>query len=186
MNEGERAADFSLPGVHNGEQSRYCLSETTNKGNYVVLFFYPFDFSPVCTNELCAIRDAELFQFMPDVVPWGISGDSAYAHQAFSTQYQFDFPLLGDSSGAVSAGYGVQYDEWDGHEAVPKRAVFVVDPDRRIRYRWSTDNALEEPDLFPLKEAIETIVDEDDLEVEESHTELTVDYETPLHELNDD
>lgn len=177
MHPGDAVPEFELPGIYRGEQSRYRLSEATDAGTYVVLFFYPFDFSPVCTTELCAIRDAEFFGLMPDVIAWGVSGDSAYAHRVFDEQYGFDFPLLADSDGSVSDAYGVQYDEWEGHYEVPKRAIVVVDPARRIRYRWSTEDALEEPDLFPLKEALETIVEEDRLDADLPADDLTVDYD---------
>lgn len=184
MEIGDEAPDFELPGIHEEEQSDYRLSETTNQGKYVALFFYPFDFSPVCTNELCAIRDAAFFQFMPKVVPWGISGDSTYSHRVFNREYEFNFPLLADSNGSVSDAYHVQYDEWEGHREVPKRAIVLVDPKRRVRYRWTTEDALEAPKLFPFKEALDLIVEEDELEAELSDDELTVDYEDPV--IDDD
>lgn len=177
MSVGDTAPDFTLPGMADGDQSQYCLSDTVADGTYVGLFFYPFDFSPVCTNELCAIRDAEFFQFMDNVVTWGVSGDSAYSHRVFNEQYGFDFPLLADSNGAVSSAYDVQYERWEGHQHVPKRAIVLVDPDRRIRYRWVTDDALEKPDLFPFKEALETIIEEDDFGTDLPDDDLAVDYD---------
>jgi len=64
LSTGTRAPDFELPGVV-GERVRYRLSERTADGK-VLLAFYPCDFSPVCTRELCAIRDVEWFDFEED------------------------------------------------------------------------------------------------------------------------
>jgi peroxiredoxin len=108
---GSAAPDFTLVGVHDGEQRQFSLSETTDAGNHVVLFFYPADFSPICTPEMCAIRDAEFFELTDNVLPWGISSDTTYAHRAFAEQYGLDFPLLSDTDHSVAEQYGVRYDE---------------------------------------------------------------------------
>lgn len=154
LSEGTRAPDFALRGLSPHAVSTYRLSREVDRGRAVVVAFYPFDFSPVCTSELCALRDAEWFDFLDDVSVWGISADSVYAHRAFAERYSLELPLLSDSNGAVADEFGVRYDEWEGHAHVPKRAVFVVDSDRTVRYAWSSDEAYVEPDFAPVAAAI--------------------------------
>ena len=76
-----------------------------------------------------------------------IAVSATFAQQAFAESLGVDFPLLSDWEGTVSDAYGVRYDVWKGHRGVAKRSIFVVDPDRTVRYRWVTDDALELPDL---------------------------------------
>ena len=158
---GDPAPDFELPGVLNGEKGRYRLSKATDAGNFVLLVFYPADFSPVCTAEMCAIRDSEFFSFTDDVVVWGVSGDSLYAHQAFSEDFDLNFPLLADTDHSVAAQFSAQYDEWEGQRAITKRGVFLVGPDTRLKYVWRSEDAYVEPDLWPVQEALETARDDD-------------------------
>jgi peroxiredoxin len=157
LSEGMEAPDFSLPGVMEGERTTYELDTTTSNDNTVLLLFYPFDFSPVCTNELCAIRDAEWFQFTPNLDVWAVSGDSIYAHEAFIEAYNLTFPLLSDYHATAADRYDVRYDQLEGHEAVPKRAVFLIAPDRTIVYAWATDDAFEKPDFAPVKTALDEL-----------------------------
>jgi peroxiredoxin len=157
INEGESASDFTLPGVADDSIEKFTLRSRLDQGQAVLLLFYPFDFSPVCTNELCAIRDAEWFQVTPALNVWAISGDSAYAHRAFADAYDLTFPLLSDSHGRVADAYDLCYDELKGHERVPKRAVVLIDADRTVRYVWQTDDAFEKPDFFPVKAAIDEL-----------------------------
>ncbi|ESS05384.1 MAG: peroxiredoxin [uncultured archaeon A07HB70] len=163
--EGDTAPDFTLMGYDpEGVVSEYSLSETTSAGRYVILFFYPADFSPVCTPQLCSIRDAEFFAVADDVVAWGLSADTTYAHEAFARKHGFDFPLLADTGATVSSRYDAHYDVWEGQRNLPKRAVFLVDPQMEIRYVWRTDDAYERPDLWPLKEAVETSIEADEID----------------------
>jgi peroxiredoxin len=162
VQEGDTAPVFTLPGIANETTETFNLTETVTPDRAVLLLFYPFDFSPVCTNELCAIRDAEWFQLTPGLDVWGISGDSVYAHRAFAEEFDLNFPLLSDSHGEVAAAYDVCYDEWEGHERVPQRAVVLVDTDRTVRYAWQTDDAFEKPDFFPVKAALDELAAEHD------------------------
>jgi len=162
VTEGARAPAFELPGMTDGSFEKFSLTDAIDQDHAVLFLFYPFDFSPVCTNELCAIRDAEWFQFTPNLEVWAASGDSAYAHRAFAEEFGLNFPLLSDSHGSVATAYDVCYDEWENHESVPKRAVFLIDSSRTIRYAWSTDDALEKPDFFPVKEALDRLTEERD------------------------
>jgi peroxiredoxin len=173
---GNQAPDFELPGYENGTFDTFRLRAATDEDRAVLLLFYPFDFSPVCTNELCAIRDAKWFEVTPGLDVWAISGDSTHAHRAFAHEYDLRFPLLGDSHGSVAAAYDACYDTWEGHERVPKRAVILVDADRTVRYAWQTDDAFEKPDFFPVKAAVDELAAERD-DFGPADVDFTVDYD---------
>ena len=162
LEKGASAPPFTLPGCSDGEMTSFSLDETVARERAALLLFFPFDFSPVCTNELCAIRDAEWFQLTPELDVWAISGDSVYAHRVFAEEYGLNFPLLSDTAGRVAAAYDVCYEELKSHERVPQRAVFLIDSTRTIRYAWATDDAFEKPEFFPVKEALDTMEAERD------------------------
>ncbi|WP_335999986.1 redoxin domain-containing protein [Halorientalis halophila] len=181
---GDCAPSFTLPGTvgdETGAIETVSLSETTDEDRAVLLLFYPFDFSPVCTTELCAIRDAEWFEFTPDLDVWAVSGDSVYAHRAFADEYGLSFPLLSDYNGEVADRYGVRYDEWDEHTDVPKRAVFLIDSDQVVRYAWHTDDALEVPDFSPVENALKEIVDTR-ADMTPGEPELLLEYDSSIRE----
>jgi peroxiredoxin len=144
---GQSAPPFVLPGADPGDVDTHSLVEYTEAGWTVVVVFYPFDFHPVCTDQLCSLRDAGWLTTLSDVVVLGIGGDSVYAHREYARVNDIGFPLLSDSDGSVAADYGVRADDRDGHANVPDRAVVVVGPDRRVRYGWRADGEDDLPDL---------------------------------------
>lgn len=154
LTEGTTAPTFTLPGTDGGtEFEKYRLSDLVADGP-AILVFYPFDFSPVCTMELCGFRDAEWLTMDESVDVIGISRDACYAHAEFIEANSLTFPLVSDVEGTVTESYEVKYDEWEGHPGVPKRAVFIVDTDRTIEYAWETDDAYENPDIDVLFDKI--------------------------------
>jgi peroxiredoxin len=86
-----------------------------------------------------------------------IAVTATFSQQAFAASLGVDFPLLSDWDRAVCAAYGVQYDVWKGHRGLAKRAVFVVDREQIVRYRWVTDDALVLPDLDEVVELVEAL-----------------------------
>ncbi len=99
---GARAPAFSL----SNEQGRVVkLSEL--RGKKIVLFFYPKDNTPGCTQEACSFRDGlEAFRKKGAVV-FGVSADSVESHQKFAKKFELNFPLLSDESKATIQAYGV-------------------------------------------------------------------------------
>jgi peroxiredoxin len=87
--------------------------------------------------------------------PVAVAVTATFSQIAFSESLGLDFPMLSDWEGTVAHAYGVQYDEWKGHVGVAKRSVFLIDGERRVRYRWLSDDALVVPDLY---EALDEIV----------------------------
>ncbi len=156
---GSDAPSFQLPGVDDGEIGEYALDDYDGE-SIVVLAFYPADFSPACTDELCALQDLELFAMQRDVTIFGISPDSVYSHRAFATEYNLGFPLLSDSVGNVAEQYGVLQSEFEGHERVPKRSVFVLDANLTVEYAWCGESPVDLPDLEAVRDAVEAVQDD--------------------------
>lgn len=122
--------------------------------------FYPFDFSPVCTEVFCRFRDAEFLTFTGDVDVFGISRDSCYAHKRFIQEYDLPFPLLSDTDGEVVERFDLVYDELEHHPSVPKRAILTLDESHDVRYKWYTDDAYTAPNYDELRQSVRSVVDE--------------------------
>jgi peroxiredoxin len=131
---GDKAPDFTLRDQHKQEVT---LSDFRGKKN-VVLLFYPFAFTGVCTGELCAIRD-DLPEFEnDDVETLAVSTDTVASLRIFADQEKFDYPLLSDHwpHGEVAKSYGV-FDEKLG---AATRGTFIIDKDGIVR--WKVVNAV--------------------------------------------
>lgn len=156
---GTVAPGFEVPGIDpfDREIRQYSLSEAIDSGNAVLLFMYPFDFSPVCTEELCGLSDAQWYQFTENVEVWGLSKESVYAHEQFATAYDLSMPLLSDSHAHVAEQFGVCHETLENHRKIPQRSVFVINREREIDYRWTTEDPYEIPDFSPIQEAVERL-----------------------------
>jgi len=88
----------------------------------------------------------------------GLCVESNRAHTAYAAQLELPFPLLSDLNREVVREYGVMYTREHPHRegfwGISKRAVFVVDRDGMVRYAWITDDALVEPDLGEVLDAV--------------------------------
>lgn len=89
--------------------------------------------------------------------PVAIAVTATFSQIAFAASLAVAFPMLSDWEGLTANAYGVQYREWKGHSGLAKRSVFVVDDRGIVRYRWTTDDALIEPDLEEVLEAVESL-----------------------------
>ena len=76
-----------------------------------------------------------------------IAVTATFSQMAFAKHLGVPFPLLSDWGRETCAAYGVRYDVWKEHDGLAKRSLFVIDGDGIIRYRWVTDDALQEPDF---------------------------------------
>ena len=125
---GEQAPDFELRDS-TGQPVR--LSDYRGK-KAVVLVFFPFAFSGICTSELCSIRD-RIEQFRnDDVETLAVSIDAPPALKAFAAKEGLDFPLLADfwPHGEVARAYGV----FNEHVGAADRGTFVIDRDGVVAY----------------------------------------------------
>ncbi|MFJ4929769.1 peroxiredoxin [Streptomyces sp. NPDC088736] len=144
---GTEAPDFELRDNH-GATVR--LSDFRGAKN-VVLLFYPFAFTGVCTGELCALRD-ELPRFANDDVQLlAVSNDSVHTLRVFAEQEGLDFPLLSDfwPHGNISRAYGV----FDEDKGCAVRGTFIIDKAGVVR--WTVVNGL--PDARDLNEYVKAL-----------------------------
>ena len=126
---GEEAPDFELPDQHGTPVK---LSSFRGAKN-VVLVFYPLAFSPVCSGELCAMREDFPEVNRDDVELLTVSVDHMFAHRAWAEQETFQFGLLADfwPHGAVAREYGV----FDEDRGVALRGTFVIDKAGIVRWK---------------------------------------------------
>jgi mycoredoxin-dependent peroxiredoxin len=138
---GQLAPDFDLRDQHG---SRWRLS--AHRGRPVVLVFYPFAFTGVCTGELHELRD----EFVPSVADStdvvALSCDSMFALRVFAENEALNFPLLSDfwPHGEVASAYGV----FDEDRGCARRGTFVIDAEGVVR--WSVVNNI--PDARNIEE----------------------------------
>jgi mycoredoxin-dependent peroxiredoxin len=124
---GDNAPEFSLR-----DQDKQVVSLTELRGTPVLLVFYPFAFSGLCTGELCQLRDELAVYTDAGVQVLAISTDPVFSLKAFREKEGFDFPLLSDfwPHGATAQAYGA-FNEKAG---MALRATFLVDADGRIAF----------------------------------------------------
>ncbi|GAA4018603.1 peroxiredoxin [Allokutzneria multivorans] len=125
---GTEAPDFTLPDVNKEQVS---LSSFRG-GKNVLLVFYPFAFSGICTGELCQVRD-ELADYQnDDVQVLGVSVDTPFSLKAWAEKEGYTFPLLSDfwPHGEVAKAYGV-FNEGAGFAV---RGTFLIDKQGVVRF----------------------------------------------------
>jgi peroxiredoxin Q/BCP len=129
------APDFTLPAWTAEGVTTLTLSE--QRGNPVVLAFYPADNTPGCTKQLCSYQDdlAVLESF--GAVLWGISSQGVDSHRRFAEKRGLTFPLLADEDKAVHDLYGAK-----GLMGLPKRTVAVVDANGVVRFHHASQLGL--------------------------------------------
>ncbi len=145
MKIGENAPDFTLKDL---EGDSWNLRD--HVGKIVVLLFYPGDDTPVCTKQMCSVRDnwSQYQETGAEVV--GISTDSVSSHKSFADKYNLTLRLLSDESGEVVKAYDVS--SWiPGRSA---RAVVVIDKNGKIAYHKTQSISLFRPDDSEILEAI--------------------------------
>ncbi|GAA3058631.1 peroxiredoxin [Streptomyces roseofulvus] len=147
---GTKAPDFELKDNH-GRTVK--LSDYRGEKN-VVLLFYPFAFTGVCTGELCELRD-NLPKFVNDDTQLlAVSNDSIHTLRVFAEQEGLDYPLLSDfwKHGEASRAYGV----FDEDKGCAVRGTFIIDKEGVVR--WTVVNALPDArDLDAYVKALETL-----------------------------
>ncbi|MEO5778585.1 MULTISPECIES: peroxiredoxin [Arthrobacter] len=124
---GEAAPDFELVNQF-GEPVR--LSDF--RGRNVVIVFYPFAFSGICTGELCELRDNLALFENADAAVLAVSVDSKFTQRAYAEQENYGFDLLADfwPHGAVAGEYGI----FDAESGMAKRGTFILDAAGIVRY----------------------------------------------------
>ncbi|GJF23901.1 MULTISPECIES: peroxiredoxin [Streptomyces] len=144
---GDKAPDFELKDNHGATVK---LSDFHGRKN-VVLLFYPFAFTGVCTGELCEVRD-NLPQFSDrGTQVLAVSNDSIHTLRVFAEQEGLEYPLLSDfwPHGNVSRAYGV----FDEDKGCAVRGTFIIDREGAVR--WTVVNGL--PDARDLTEYVKAL-----------------------------
>lgn len=155
---GDTAPDFELRGTHESDRDSYRLSDYTDDGQWVFLSFYSFDFNPICTAGMCALRDAEFFELYDDLVALGVSGDGLFSHEQFAEQHDINYPLLSDTGKDVADRYGVVRAEYEGMRRVHQRAAFIIDDSRTIRFVAVVDaDSPDDIDLGPINDVLQEL-----------------------------
>lgn len=130
---GDRAPDFSAT-THDGMPIR--MADFLGK-RALVLFFYPKDGTPICTQEVCAFRDSyeDFVDAGADVI--GVSSDSETSHRAFAQKHKLSFPLICDVDGSLRKAFAVP----NSMGLFPGRVTYVIDQSGVIRQIFSSQFA---------------------------------------------
>lgn len=126
LQDGSAAPDFTLP---DSDGQSWRLSD--NRGKVVVLLFYPGDETPICTRQMCSVRDRWDDYAATGAEVVGISTNTVESHKSFAENHNLPLRLLADLDRKVADMYGAQ-------SLIPgkvARSVFVIDRDGVIRYR---------------------------------------------------
>ena len=129
LNEGDKAPAFKAK-----DQSGNLVSLSDFKGKKVVLYFYPEDDTPTCTQEACNLRDNFSLLKKKGFVILGVSPQDVVSHKKFAAKFELPFPLLADPDRKITEAYGC----WGkkklfGHEYMGVlRTTFIIDGNGRI------------------------------------------------------
>ena len=148
---GQAAPQFSL---YDTERTKRSLSEF--KGKNVVLAFVPGAFTGTCTTEMCNLRD-QMDQFNSiNAEVLGISVDPPFSQKAWADANNLNFTILSDFSREATKAYDVAWNNMAGLEGytAANRAVFVVDKEGVIRYKWLAPSPTDLPDYDEIRQAL--------------------------------
>jgi peroxiredoxin (alkyl hydroperoxide reductase subunit C) len=135
---GQPAPDFDMPSTKNIEKLDQNVKLADYKGKWLVLVFYPLDFTFVCPTELTAFSDNyDQFEGIGAEIV-GVSTDSVYSHRAWIQTPRekngiegLKYPLAADMGGNVARDYGVLIED----KGIALRGLFVIDPEGVLRYK---------------------------------------------------
>ena len=151
---GQQAPQFTLV---NTDLKAVSLSGFSGKN--VVLAFYPAAFTGVCQKEMCTFRDALNDFTSANSAVLGVSVDSPFANKEFAAKNGLTFPLLSDITRDVIKQYDVVFNDLAGVKGftVAKRAVFVIDRQGVIRYKWVAPEPKVEPNYAEVTAAVKKL-----------------------------
>jgi peroxiredoxin len=151
---GDTAPTFTAT-VGTAEHESFDLEEQLGDGP-IVLAFFPGAFTPPCRNEMLAFQN-HLADFEDaGATVFGISADSPFSQGAFSEENELAFDLVSDMGGDAIRAYDLEIDIPDlGLHGIANRAVFVLDSDGVVTYRWVADDPTNEPDYEAVLDAVE-------------------------------
>jgi len=140
---GRPAPDFTLETANGDGKDFGKVSLSDYRGKWLILYFYPLDFTFVCPTEITALSEAhEVFKSLNAEV-LGVSVDSKHSHRAWINTPkndnglgQLNHPLGADITKQVARDYGVLIEE----EGIALRGLFIIDPDGELKYQVVNHN----------------------------------------------
>lgn len=140
----KQAPDFNMETALGNGTDFGNVSLEDYKGKYLVLFFYPLDFTFVCPTEIKALSEAVSEFADLDTEILGVSTDSKFSHRAWiaATEEQkglggLQFPLASDYTKEVAKAYGVLNDQ-----GIAQRGLFIIDPEGIVQYQVVTPDSV--------------------------------------------
>lgn len=132
---GRPAPKFTLEALVNDKFEKISLHNY--EGKWVVLFFYPLDFTFVCPTEILEFSEkAKEFEKLNAVI-LGCSVDSVYSHKAWSEDLgKLNYPLMSDITRDLSREYGILIED----QGIALRGLYIIDPKGILRYQVVHDN----------------------------------------------
>ena len=147
---GQKAPDFTL---YDSDKNQVSLS--VQKGNNVLLLFFPLAFTSVCTTELCAVRDNIVWYNDVNAKVFGISVDALHTLAKYKEDQQLNFTLLSDFNKEVSRLFETIYETFGYNmKGVSKRSAFVIDKEGFVQYAEILENAGELPDFASIQKVL--------------------------------
>jgi peroxiredoxin len=146
---GDKAPDFTLPDTNLKQRSleEFLVGKT-------VLAFFVGAFTSVCTKEMCRFRDsmARLIDLEAQIV--GIAVTDPFSNKAFAEKNRLTFPILSDYKREVTKAYGIELPHFAGLRdyMTAKRAIFILDNEGIVRYRWVSTDPSDEPKYSEIEE----------------------------------
>ncbi|MBI2871071.1 MAG: thioredoxin-dependent thiol peroxidase [Candidatus Omnitrophica bacterium] len=127
---GDKAPEFKLAST-----SGRMVSLSDYKDKAVILYFYPKDFTPGCTQEACDFRDGHAALKKKGAIVLGVSPDPVEKHQEFVKEYQLPFELLSDPDHTAAKNFGVygQKTLYGRTFMGVQRSTFCIDPEGKVK-----------------------------------------------------
>jgi len=136
--------------IEEGSNVSFIDEYIDNKGKWIILYFYPKDFTSGCTYEAKSFNEKidEFRKLNAEVI--GVSVDSEESHKKFTEKLSLKFPLLSDEKRELVEKFGVN------NAGKAKRTTFIIDPERKVRKVWKKVDVKKHVDevLNYLKEVI--------------------------------
>jgi peroxiredoxin len=148
VNVGDQAPDFTARATDDREISLSDYKGTRN----VMLAFFPFVFSPVCSEQVPAYSEnaAKFKELNTEVL--AVSVDSPWAQGAWAQQYGINVPVLSDFNKKIAADYGVMHDM-----GMSQRAIVLIDKEGKVAYTHIQENIREIPSLDGILSELEKL-----------------------------
>lgn len=147
------------PAIELYDSDRKKVTPEDYSGKNVLLLFFPFAFTSVCTKELCSIRDNIAFYNSTNAQVYGISVDSLHTLNKFKADQNLNFPLLSDFNKEVSRAYDAFYETYLAfdYKGVSKRAAFIIDKNGVIRYAEVCPSPGDLPDFEAIQQKLASL-----------------------------